>query len=52
MWLILKSLEEDASLSSLWFEKYYMKVNEDKSHLLVFGSKDGEVSASISGSLK
>ena len=28
-----------------------MKVNEDKSHLLVFGSKDGEVSASISGSL-
>ena len=28
-----------------------MKVNEDKSHLLVFGSKDGEVSASILGSL-
>ena len=28
-----------------------MKVNDDKSHLLVLGSKDGEVSASISGSL-
>ena len=28
-----------------------MKVNEGKSHLLVFGSKGGEVSASISGSL-
>ena len=48
---ILKSLEEDASLLSLWFENNYLKVNDDKSHLLVFGSKDGEVSASISGSL-
>ena len=48
---ILKSLEEDASLLSLWLENNYMKVNEDKSHLLFFGSKDGEVSARISGSL-
>ena len=51
MCLILKSLEEDASLLSPWFENNYMKVNGDKSHLLIFGSKDGEVSASISGSL-
>ena len=28
-----------------------MKMNDDKSHLLVFGSNDGEVSASISGPL-
>ena len=48
---ILESLEEDASLLSLWIENNYMKVNDDKSHLLVFGSKDGEVSGSISGSL-
>ena len=48
---ILKSLEEGASLLPLWLENNYMKVNEDKSHLFVFGSKDDEVSASISGSL-
>ena len=47
---ILITLEEDASLLSLWFENNYMKVNEDKSHLLVFRSKDDEVSASISAS--
>ena len=48
---ILKSLEEDASLLSLWFENNYMKMNEDKSHLLVFGSKGEDVSVNISGSL-
>ena len=48
---ILKSLEEDASLLSLWFENSYMKMNEDKSHLLVFGSKGEDVSVNISGSL-
>ena len=48
---ILKSLQEDASLLSLWFENNYMKENGDKSHLLAFRSKDGEVSASILGSL-
>ena len=48
---ILKSLEEDTSLLSLWFENNYVKMNEDKSHLLVFGSKGEEVSVSISGPL-
>ena len=48
---ILKSLEKDASLLSLWFENNYMKMNEDKSHLLVFGSKGEDVSVNISGSL-
>ena len=28
-----------------------MKMNEDKSHLLVFGNKDDEVTVNISGSL-
>ena len=45
---ILKSLEEDASLLSLRFLNNYMKMNEDKSYLLVFGSKGEEVSVSIS----
>ena len=48
---ILKSLVEDASLLSLWFENNYTKVNDDKSNLLVFRSRDGEVPANISGSL-
>ena len=48
---ILKSLEEDASQLSLWFENNYMKMDEDKSHLLVFGSKGEDVSVNISGSL-
>ena len=47
---ILKSLEEDASLLSLWLESNYMKMNEYKSHLFIFGSKDEEASVSISGS--
>ena len=33
------------------FENNYMKMNEDKSHLLVFGNKDNEVTVNISGSL-
>ena len=48
---ILTSLEEDASHLSRWFENNYMKMNEDKSHLLVFGSKGEDVSVNISGSL-
>ena len=46
---ILKSLEEDASLLSLWFENNYMKMSDDKNHLLVFGSNDEEVFVGISG---
>ena len=48
---ILKSLEQDACLLFLWLENNYMKMNEDKGHLLVFGSKGEEVSVNISGSL-
>ena len=48
---VLESLEGDAALLSLWFENNYMKMNEDKSHLLVFGKKDDEVTVNMSGSL-
>ena len=34
----------------LWFENNYMKMNENKGHLLVFGRKENEVTVSISGS--
>ena len=40
-----------ASLLSLWFKDNYLKINDDKSHLLVFGSIGNEVTVSISGSL-
>ena len=36
---ILKSLEKDASLSSVWFENNYMKMNEDKIICLSSGVK-------------
>ena len=48
---ILEPLERDATLLSLWFENNYMKMSEDKSHLLVFGNKDDETTVNISGSL-
>ena len=48
---ILKSLDEDASLLSLWFENNYMNMNNDKSHCFVFGSKENEVTLSFPGCL-
>ena len=48
---ILESLERDAALLCLWFENNFMKMNEDKSHLLVFGIKDDEATVNISGPL-
>ena len=48
---VLESLEGNAALLSLWFENNYMKMNDDKSHLLAFGIKDNEATVNISGSL-
>ena len=48
---ILESLERDAALLSLWFENNYMEMNEDKSHLLIFGNRDDDATVNISGSL-
>ena len=48
---ILKSLEKDASLLSCWFANNYMKINGDKSHLLVLGNKSIEATAYFSASL-
>ena len=46
---ILKSLEKDASLLSSWFANNYMKMNGDKSHLLVLVIKSVEATVNISG---
>ena len=48
---ILKSLEKDASLLSGWFGNNYMKMNGDKSHLLVLGNKSVEGILTVSGYL-
>ena len=48
---ILKSLEKDAPLLSNWFANNYMKMNDDKSHLLVLGNKGVKATVNISGSL-
>ena len=47
---ILKSLEKDASLLTSWFANNYMKMNGDKSHLLMFGNKSAEATVNISRS--
>ena len=48
---ILKFLEKDASLLSGWFGNNYMKMNGDKSHLLVLGNKSVEGILTVSGYL-
>ena len=48
---ILKSLKKDVGLLSLWFANNYMKVNDDKGHLFVFGKRDEEATVNISGPL-
>ena len=40
----------NAALLSLWFENNYTKMDEDKSHLLIFGNKNNELTVNISGS--
>ena len=37
---ILETLERDANSLSDWFIDNYMKMNDDKSHLLMFGNKE------------
>ena len=34
-----------------WFANNYMKMNDDKSHLLVLGNKSAEATVNISGAL-
>ena len=36
---LLKRLEHDSSLAIEWFQNNYMKLNEDKCHLLIPGFK-------------
>ena len=44
-------LENDAAKLSNWFAENFMKLNEEKCHLLVFGEKDREISINIGPSV-
>ena len=46
---LLKRLEHDSSLAIEWFQNNYMKLNEDKCHLLVSGFKHEVLWADIGG---
>ena len=48
---IQNRLEQDALKLSGWFHENYMKLNDDKCHLLVFGGKTNDVSVTIGNSL-
>ena len=48
---LIVSLEHDTSLALEWFEANYMKLNPDKCHLLVAGSKHEHVWAKIGDEL-
>ena len=48
---LISKLEHDSVLAIEWFECYYMKLNQDKCHLLISGHKYGNVWANI-GSCK
>ena len=48
---ILKSLEKDASLLSSWFANNCMKMNGDRSYLLMLGNISVEATVNISGYL-
>ena len=48
---IKNRLERDALKLSGWFHENYMKLNDDKCHLLVFGDKTNDVSVKVGNSL-
>ena len=48
---LISRLEHDSHLAIEWFESNYMKLNQDKCHLLVSGYKNENIWARI-GELK
>ena len=47
---VLAKLEKDTLLLSEWFSDNFMKLNEEKSHLLLFGTKSDGMALSIGAS--
>ena len=46
---MINRLEHDTALAAEWFEKHFMKLNQDKCHLLVSGHKHETVCAKLGG---
>ena len=46
---VVENLEHDSSIALKWFQDNYMKLNSDKCHLLIAGSKHVEQSVIIGG---
>ena len=44
---VVAKLENDALALREWFPNNYMKLNDDKCHLMIFGGKSNEVSVKI-----
>ena len=47
---IIKQLEEDSSVIVKWFSDNFLKLNDDKCHMIVFGDKSTEATVSIGNS--
>ena len=45
---IIKQLEEDSSVLVKWFSDNFLKLNDDKCHLMIFGDKSTKATVSIS----
>ena len=46
---LISRLEHDSHLAIEWFERNYMKANQEKCHLLVSGYKHGNIWAQVAG---
>ena len=44
---IIKQLEKDSSVLVKWFSDNFLKLNDDKCHLMIFGDKSTETTVSI-----
>ena len=49
--IVLSKLERDTLLLSEWFSDNFMKLNEEKSHLLIFGANSGRMTLNIGATL-
>ena len=48
---IIKQLEKDSSVIVKWFSDNFLKLNDDKCHLMIFGEKSTEATVSIGNSI-
>ena len=48
---IIKQLEEDSSVIVKWFSDNFLKLNDDKCHLMIIGEKSTEATVSLGNSM-